>query len=333
MQIEHEPGNGILEDFRIDFLESWRRLPNKGFFLMLMAAWLVLFHFLGNTTLGYIRSQSPSLYVWLLNAYDPRGNYLSSDDGHGVLIPFVVLGLFWWKREQLLALPLRIWWPALGLIGLALVLHIGGYMVQQPKVSVIALFLGLYGLTGLAWGPAWLRNSFFPFFLFGFCLPLGTQALTVSFPLRVLVCRLVEWISNSILAIDVVRDGTALINLEAHYQYDVAAACSGMRSLIATIALSLIYGFVAFPAWWKRLVLIGSAVPLAVAGNLVRMMTIVIAAEIGGQKAGNYVHEGGPLGIFSLLPYVPAFLGLLLMGHWLRDRQIEPVLTLEPKPA
>ena len=40
--------NGILEEFRIDFMEGWHRLPNKGLFLVLLAAWLALFHFLGN---------------------------------------------------------------------------------------------------------------------------------------------------------------------------------------------------------------------------------------------------------------------------------------------
>ena len=63
------------------------------------------------------------------------------------------------------------------------------------------------------------------------------------------------------------------------------------------------------------------------------MLTIIIAAEIGGQGWGNAVHEGGPLGIFSLIPYVPAFAGLLLLGHLLRAREPEPVLDLQPEAA
>ena len=328
-----QPADGIPEEFRISFLDCWRRLPNKGFFFILLAAWLALFQFLGNTTLGYIRSQSPSLYVWLLNAYDPEGNYARSDDGHGVLIPLIVLGLFWWKRKQLLSVPIRTWSPGLFILSFGLMLHILGYMVQQPKLSVIALFIGIYGLMGLAWGTAWLRASVFPFFLFGFCVPLGTQALFITFPLRLLVCHLVTIIANGLLAVDVERVGTALINTPGHYQYEVAAACSGMRSLIATLALSMIYAFVAFPKWWKRAALIAAAFPLAVLGNLVRMLTIIVASEIGGQSWGNAVHEGGPAGIFSLIPYIPAFAGLLLLGRWLREREQEPVLTLQPQTA
>ena len=64
--------------------------------------------------------------------------------------------------------------------------------------------------------------------------------------------------------------------------------------------------------------MIAAALPLAVLGNLMRMLTIIIAAEWKGQEFGNWVHEGGPFGIISLLPYIPAFLGLLLLEHFLR---------------
>jgi exosortase len=317
-----QPENGILEDFRVQFLDCWQLMPNKGMFLVLLVAWLALFHFLGNATLGYI--STPSLLSWMHVVYGPGFGADGSDDSHGKLIPFVVLALFWWKRKELLAVPLRTWWPGLLLVAVALGLHVLGYMVQQPRISIVALFAGIYGLMGLAWGPKWLRESFFPFFLFAFCVPVGWSAVSITFPLRLLVCRLVELFSIYVLQIDIVRVGTALIDPTGHYQYDVAAACSGIRSLFATVAVAIIYAMLSFRPWWKRGVLIASAVPLAVIGNTLRMLTIIIAAEIGGQEAGSYVHEGGPFGILSLLPYVAAFAGLLLLGHWLRDGQSKP---------
>jgi len=324
--MEKQPANGILEDFRIEFMDCWQRLPNKGLFLVLLVAWLALFHFLGNATLGYI--PTPSLLSWMHMVYASSTDTGGSDDSHGKLIPFVVLGLFWWKRKQLLVLPLQTWWPGLLLVALALALHLLGYMVQQPRISIIALFTGIYGLMGLVWGRQWLRESFFPFCLFVFCVPLGWSAVSITFPLRLLVCRLVELFSSYILQIDILRVGTALIDPTGHYQYDVAAACSGIRSLFATVAVAIIYAMLSFRPWWKRGLLIAAAVPLAVIGNTLRMLTIIIAAEIGGQKAGSYVHEGGPFGILSLLPYVAAFAGLLLLGHWLREsRSKTGVLT------
>ena len=312
-------GNGILEDFRIDFLECWHRMPNKGFFLVLVVAWLALFQFLGNSTLGYI--PTPSLLQWMNAAYQPNHDPGANDDSYGRWIPFIVLGLFWWKRKQLMALPLRAWSPGLMLLGLGLMMHLLGYMAQQPKISIMALFIGIYGLMGLAWGPEWLRESFFPWILFAFCVPLGWTGVSLTFPLRMTVMRAVEFICNNFLAIDVIREGTILKDPSGRYGYEVAAACSGLRSLIATSAVAIIYAMVSFRSWWKRGVLIASALPLAVFGNVVRMLAIVIAAEIWGQEAGKAVDDGGPGGLFALLPYIPAFAGLLLLGRLMEEKE------------
>jgi len=331
MRMDTQPTNGVLEDFRIEFLDCWRRLPNKGLFFVLLAAWLALFQFLGNCTLGFIKSSS--LLRWMYEVFQPSPNPDAYDESHARIIPFLVLGLFWWKRKELLALRLRAWTPGLAWVALALVLHIVGYAVQQPRISIVALFTGLYGLMGLAWGPEWLRSSFFPFFLFGFCVPLGTLALPITFRLRMLVCQLVEGLCHYILAIDIVREGTNLIDPTGHYRYDVAPACSGMRSLFATLALAITYAMLSFKTWWKRGILMASALPLAVLGNFLRMLTIIIAAEIGGQTWGDWVHDGGPGRILSLLPYIPAFAGLLLLGHWLRETPPAPVALPEPATA
>jgi exosortase len=310
----------------------WGQLPNKAFFFGLLGPWLALFHFYGNATLGYVRT--PSIFKWMLNAYNPPNAAASGgDDAMGQLIPFVVLALFWWKRKELLAQPLRLWTPGLLIVAVALLVHLMGYAVQQPRLSVIALFAGIYGLMGVTWGPGWLRSSFFPFFLFAFCVPLGLLMLPMTFPLRVLVCRLVEMTSNTLLGVGIVREGTKLTNVAGQYQYEVAAACSGIRSLIATIGLATVFGFVWFKPWWKRGVMIAAAIPLAVLGNYCRMMFIIVASEMFGARAGQYVHEGGPLGILSLLPYVPAFAGLLLLAHWMRGSRPGPILPLEPKTA
>lgn len=320
--------NGVLEEFRLEFQEFWQRLPNKTFFACLVAAWFALFFFLGNSTLGYINS--PSLFSWVLDAYHPNGLYLESDDGIGVLVPLVVLGIFWWKRKQLLELPLMTWWPALLIIAAGLTLHVLGYMIQQPRVSLVGFFTGLYGIMGLAWGPRWLTNSIFPFVLFAFCIPVSVQLQPLTFYLRLWVCQLVEGICHYALAIDIIRDGTSLQDPTGSYQYEVAAACSGMRSLTATFGLAFCFAFMSLSSWWKRLVILASALPLAMAGNLLRMMLIILAAELGGQDWGNYVHDGGPGGIFSLLPYVPALFGLMYLEQWLRGVGKGPSGTKSP---
>jgi len=312
------PDNKPQQDWRADTVDCWHRLPNKGFFFALLAAWLALFQFLGNSILGYVHT--PSLFAWLYNLYNIGGD--ENDSSYGNLIPFLVAGIFWWKRKELLALPLKLWWPGILMLAAALALHILGFVLQQPLLSVVALFAGIYALTGLAWGREWLRHSVYPFFLFVFSIPLTAHLNFILFPMRLFVCWLVEMAAH-IVGIGIIRQGTQLIDPSGAYGYDVAAACAGMRSLIAVFLLATVIALGMLRAPCKRNFLIALAVPFAILGNIMRWLAIIIAAEIGGQKLGDYVHEGGPFGIISLLPYVPGFVGLILIGRWLEKREVK----------
>lgn len=317
------PKEAVSSAFWPDAVACWQRLPNKTFFFGLLAAWLALFQFHGNSLLGYIHTES--LFAWLNEAYnrDP-----ASDDGHGNLIPFVVIGLFWWKRKELLALKLETWWPAIFIVALAAVIHTAGYVVQQPRFSVMAMFLGIFGLMGMAWGKAWLKAGFFPFWLFIFSVPLSAWTLPLTFPLRMMASWLTATVA-SLLTIPVVRVGTQLMAPDGSFQYDVAAACSGMRSLVAIFLLATVYGFVMFKSPKKRIFLMALALPLSVLGNFTRLMCIIIAAEFGGQSAGNYVHEST---LFSMIPYIPAIAGLVWIGRKLGSDEAKPTAALATKP-
>jgi exosortase len=326
-----QSGNGVLEEFRIEFLECWHKLPNKALFLVLFAAWLALFQFFGNPTLGYVKSAS--LMRWMLDAYHPAWQFFDSDDGHGVLVPFLVLLLFWIKRKELMGADIRAWPPALALIGFALALHVGAFMIQQPKISIIALFGGIYGLMGLAWGPQWLRRSLFPFFLLVFCIPLGTQGQTITTPLRHLVAIIVTAIAHLGIAPDLIRQGTQLMDADQSFMYDIAPACSGIRSLMVLLALTTIFGFLMFKTTWRRLLTVLAAFPLAVMGNVIRLTFTVLVAEMFGHEAGKNVEQKAGFVTFAV-----ALVGVFLIERWLReppDRIDQPVsgAGLEVKPT
>jgi hypothetical protein len=78
--------------FSNDLRELGKAVPHKAVFGILLLAWIALFQFLGNPTLGYINTRS--LFGWLLNS-DGR----SPDDSIRNFIPIGVLALVWWKRE------------------------------------------------------------------------------------------------------------------------------------------------------------------------------------------------------------------------------------------
>jgi exosortase len=315
---EPEPNASGLAAFRADVTAFWNAMPLKAVFGSLIVVWLLLFQFLGNSTFGYI--DTPSLFQWMQYSYNSM-----EDDRHGKYIPWVVLGLFWWKRRELLEVPKAPWWPALALVALALALHVVGFVVQQARLSIVGFFTGLYGLMGLVWGREWLRASFFPYCLVVFCLPLGTLGESITFPLRVIVTKISVAVSHVVLGIDVVRDGSRIFNPQGTFQYDVAPACSGIRSLIALLALTTIYGFVTFHTWWKQLLMVALAFPLAVVGNVARITGVIITGETFGQEAGMKFHDGA-----GFLTFVVAIAGVLAAGHWLREDRAESTQEQDP---
>ena len=299
----------LLEEIRVDFPKFWGQIPDKGFFFGLLALWSVLFQFWGNAVFGWI--DSPSMFEWAYFVHDT-----ASEDGHGILIPFVVLGLIWWKREELIALRKQTWWPALFLIVLGLVLHLVGFMVQQTRVSIVGYSLGVYGLTGLVWGRRWLKATFFPMFLLLFCVPFGTLSDPITLPLRILVTKVSVGFSNTVLGISVMSDGTFIFS--ESFRYNVAAACSGLRSLTALLIITVIYGFVTFRPLWKRVVIIASAAPIAVAGNISRLPIVIVTGDAFGHEAGKMVEQ--KLGFVTFAVAMACMFGV---GYLLRDREAE----------
>lgn len=316
--MDEQSTTGILDEFQAELVDAWRQLPNKGFFFMLLGAWLLLFEFLGNSTFGYL--DTPSLLKWMYILGSAKSAEGETDDNQMLIAPLVVIGLFWWKRKELLRQPMAMSWQGLLLVALGLLLHIVGYRVQQPRISIIAMFTGIYGLMGLAWGPKFLRASFFPFFLFIFCVPFGTLSEFITVPSRHIVSKIVEVIANSaphFMNLRIIRQGTQLVDPDGHFQFEVAAACGGIRSLIVTIMLAIVFGFTVFRSAWKRIVLIAMAFPLAIAGNVLRLMVVIMASKWRSREFGMWVHNNT---ITSLLPYVPAVLVLLWLGSWLEKK-------------
>ena len=92
----------------------------------------------------------------------------------------------------------------------------------------------------------------------------------------------------------------------------VAAACSGIRSLTALLALTTVYSFMVFKSPWKRVAMIASAFPLAIFGNVMRLCFTIAVAEVGGQAAGKAVETDA-----GFVTFIVAIVGIYFLGRWL----------------
>ena len=308
MEAPSTQNKNLLEEIREQFPSVWREIPDKRLFFGLLGAWLLLFHLAGNATYGYFATGS--LIEWMYRIYTAA----NSDDGHGMLIPFVILALLWWKRDELRMVPKSLWPAGLGLLVVCMTLHVFGYLAQQPRASIVAMLGGIWVLMAMVWGWRLGVATLFPMVLFIFCVPVGTLAEPLTVPLRQLSTDIAVGVSRHLLGIPVLQTGVQIVDPQGRYHYEVAAACSGIRSLMTLFALTAIYGFVTFRTGWKRALTVAIALPLALVGNVLRLVGIVVTAEAFGSDAGEIAHDW-----LGFLTFALAITVLIALGWWLRE--------------
>lgn len=295
--------------FADEFQAYAARVPDKGIFLAVLAGWCLLFQFYGISSFNF-GVDTPSLLQWMYKAW----NAPAMDSSQGNLIPFAVAALLWFKRKELAESISAPWWPALLLLGACLMLHVLGFMAQQPRVSLIAFFTGLYALVGVFWGWRTMKASFFPFFLFAFCMPFGNFIVPVTFPLRVLATKWTALICRDLLDIHIVQQGTLLTDPTGKINYEVAAACSGIRSFVALLGVTTVFAMLTFRSVWRRLLIVALTVPLVLLSNTLRLVAIVVATQAFDNRAGQAVHEW-----FWIVTYSLALGGIMLAARLLKE--------------
>jgi exosortase len=283
-------------------------------------AGFLVFQFSGNSARGYIDTHS-LFYWWGHQWADPR-----SESEHGWLILGLSCWLFWrnlWNAErgmrigeisnQESEIENRKFMAPMGAMLAGLAVHLLGYVMQQGRISIAGLLLFTWGVLTLAGGRRWGRAAAFPLAFMIFAIPLSVLD-TAGFYLRLGVIE-TAWHLARLLHLDVIRNGTQLLSPDGRYQYDVAAACSGMRSLMALAALSLLLGYLNFRSWWARAFVGLLCFPYAFAGNVVRIFAIIVAATWRGQGAGEKTHDVMGFGVFLLV------LGLVQFTVWLLQKR------------
>jgi exosortase len=273
-----------------------RRVDPLSVVLLLgMAAWLlVLFHWLGNTS--DVPAFGPSVFRWMVIRWGDA-TFTVGEYSHGWLIPFVSLAALWWKRNEIRTAPRQTLWAAVGWVVLGLALHWIGARVQQPRLSLAAFVLVIWAIPCFLYGPVIGRLLAFPCFYLLFCIPMNFFD-SFSFQLRILATAVSTAVLQG-LGIEVIRSGSAIRAVNNAFALEVADPCSGIRSLLAMTALTAAFAYFSQRMLWKRVVLFASAVPLAVAGNIVRVLSIGIVAHFLGQdKALHYYHDYSGYSVF-----------------------------------
>lgn len=217
---------------------------------------------------------------------------------HGFLIPVVSGYAIWAQRDQIFSAsvePRRLLGGGLMLIS-AMMLF-AGMLGAESYITRLSLVLSLIGLTVYFGGLNWLRQLLFPIGLLVFALPIPNIIFNqIAFPLQLIAS---DYATRAIklFGIPALREGN-VIEL-AQIKLQVVEACSGIRSLMALAALTVIYLYFTEKRWWRRIVLIVAVMPIAVLANAVRVAgTGLLAHYRGAQAAEGFLHNFSGLLIF-----------------------------------
>ena len=221
---------------------------------------------------------------------------------HGFFVPLLSAYLVWERRETLAALPRKpSWWGFAVMIGAVGVLVVGTFGAEFFLSRSSFVFL-LAGLIILFLGWAHFRVLIFPWAFLFLMIPIPTLILNeITMPLQFLASKLGSSLLR-LVGVPVLREGN-VIQLPS-ITLEVVEACSGIRSLVSLITLAIIYGYLLEKNKIIRIVLVISAVPIAIAANALRIMGTGLAGSYWSpDKAEGFFHEfsGWVIFILSLL--------------------------------
>ena len=233
---------------------------------------------------------------------------------HGFLVPFVALWAATAHREKLARLEAQPMRGGLLLVaGLAPVYVATVIFGNATLIGVVAVMTVVAVVLALR-GFEWVKVLRFPLGYLVFMIPLPIGWVTP------VIVKLQLWVSSAAVlllqewGISIFREGNVL-TLPGDVSLFVAEACSGITSLITLIPIGIFIAYFTDSVTWRRVAIVLSVIPIALAGNLIRViLTVLMSIEVSVDFATE-----GPLHEWAgVLTYVIGCLALLAVGSLLR---------------
>ncbi|MGQ9687941.1 MAG: VPLPA-CTERM-specific exosortase XrtD [Desulfobaccales bacterium] len=205
---------------------------------------------------------------------------LAADEDYsfGLLLPLVSAYIVYLKWPRISQLALTPAWTGLAVLFAGLILYVLGELSTDQYSPALSFVVSLGGVVFLAGGWGLLLLVLFPLFLLFFMIPLPQfliQKLTL--PLQMLSSRLATAILH-LFGVPAVRQGN-IIDLGVR-QLQVVAACSGLRYILALLALGLIFCYFYQRRLWKAAILIIAVIPAAIFANALRVAAMGVYPDL-----------------------------------------------------
>ncbi|NJC04486.1 exosortase [Sphingomonas kaistensis] len=229
-----------------------------------------------------------------------RFNWTTEQGGHGPIVMATGLWLLYreYSRARHLAVPgnrLIGFGALLVLIPLYVVAGITGILELQVFLMYAAVVAGAYLLVG----GAVLRACWFPILYLAFALPPPDQVVAVlTQPVKIAISGAAV---KFLYALGYPIGSSGVMIQIAQFELLVAAACSGLNSLLTLSAICMFYVYLKNKN--DRALFIGMALlvlPIAVLANFIRVLILILITYYAGEAAAQgFLHDFAGLLTFA----------------------------------
>lgn len=218
---------------------------------------------------------------------------------HGFLVPVISGWFLWQRKDELLAAPVKPANSGLAVLLFGMVMLVAGIAGTEFFTMRTSFIVVLTGIVLYWFGWEVLKVAALPLGFLVFMVPLPYIVYdAMAFPLKLFVAKFSVGALKE-MGILVWRDGNIIqfptLTLE------VADACSGLRSLMSLLTLSVAYAFLFLKPLWTRLLIVLLVIPVAIFTNMLRVIvTGVLANSYGAGVAEGFFHEFAGMAVFVL---------------------------------
>jgi len=201
--------------------------------------------------------------------------YHSDDYSHGFFIIPVVLYSLWKKRQELSKIPVQPSSLGFVLLLFSLGLYLLALYAEIKTVAALAMIFSIAGVVLFLYGSAIFREIIFILFFLPFMIPVPAQLYSaMTIPLQLIVSEVSVWFSM-LIGLPIFREGN-LIHLPER-TLEVVQACSGLRSLMTLLTLSVIISYFTLRSNSLRVLLLLSGGVAAIIVNIIRILIMIFS--------------------------------------------------------
>jgi len=243
---------------------------------------------------------------------DLHAKYSAIDSyyGHGYLIPLVSAFAVWLRRHRLKRMEVVPFPPGLGVLGGGLLLYFASRWLYVNVAADLSAVIVLAGLSLYLFGKAITRELMFPLAFLLFMIPLPKISIIyITFWLKLFVASAATE-AVSAMGVPVLLRG-AFIELPTG-AIEIDNACSGLRSLIALMAMGVAYASFLPVSFLRKTVVVLFSIPIAIAANLIRILVLIWVSYLYSPTGKAFEMTDFTTG---MLVYAIALMGLIAVSQ------------------